>query len=97
MPKFLYSIEQYAFYDCPKLIDVDLPDSLHIIEERAFYGCKSISDLIIPENCQSIGNYAFLDCDSLYTVTINGENTSFGIKSIGYNTITVIKLKTDSC
>lgn len=61
-----------------------MPDSLHIIEERAFCGCKSISDLIIPENCQSIGNYAFLDCDSLYTVTINGEDTSFGIKSIGY-------------
>ena len=93
MPKFLYSIEQYAFYDCPKLIGVDLPDSLHIIEERAFCGCKSISDLIIPENCQSIGNYAFLDCDSLYTVMINGENTSFGIKSVGYEYDNGYKIK----
>ena len=93
MPKFLYSIEQYAFYDCPKLIGVDLPDSLHIIEERAFCGCKSISDLIIPENCQSIGNYAFLDCDSLYTVTINGEDTSFGIKYIGYEYDNGYKIK----
>ncbi len=93
MPKSLYSIEQYAFYDCPKLKDVDLPDSLHIIEERAFCGCKSISDLIIPENCQSIGTYAFLDCDSLYTVTINGEDTSFGIKSVGYEYDNGYKIK----
>ena len=84
MPASLYSIEQYAFYDCPKLMGITLPESLNIIEERAFCGCKSISEITIAKSCQSIGDYAFLGCDSLNEITVKGENTSFGIKSMGY-------------
>ena len=84
MPQSLYAIEQYAFYDCPKLKGMDLPENLNIIEERAFCGCEAISEITIPESCQSIGNYAFFDCDALDAMTTKGDPTSLGIKSIGY-------------
>lgn len=84
LPKSLYSIEQYAFYDCPNLKGLNLPENLNIIEDRAFSGCRSISKIVIPKSCQNIGEYAFLDCDSLNTLTLNGEHTTLGTKSFGY-------------
>ena len=45
---------------------------------------RSISEIVIPKSCQSIGDYAFLDCNSLNTLTLNGEHTTLGTKSIGY-------------
>ena len=61
-----------------------MPENLNIIEDRAFSGCRSISKIVIPKSCQNIGEYAFLDCDSLNTLTLNGEHTTLGTKSFGY-------------
>ena len=85
MPKSLYSIEQYAFFNCPKLKGINLPENLAVIEQRAFSGCKSITEITIPKACTSVGEYAFLNCDSLNTITVNGENTIFDTRSIGYS------------
>lgn len=85
MPKNLYSIEQYAFFNCPKLKGINLPENLAVIEQRAFSGCKSITQVEIPKSCQSVGEYAFLNCDSLYRIAVNGENTMFDTRSMGYS------------
>lgn len=85
MPKSLYSIEQYAFFNCPKLKGINLPENLAVIEQRAFSGCKSITEITIPKACTSVGEYAFLNCNSLNTITVNGENTIFDTRSIGYS------------
>ena len=84
MPSSLYSIEQYAFYDCPKLRGVELPDGLAIIEQRAFCGCDSVTEIAIPASCTAVGEYAFLNCNSLNEITVEGNGTSFGQRSLGY-------------
>jgi hypothetical protein len=84
MPSALYSIEQYAFYDCPLLQGVKLPENLNIIEERAFYGCDSITEVTIPEACKSVGDYAFMDCENRDSITVTGNDTIFGSRSMGY-------------
>lgn len=58
------SIGESAFYDCPLLTSVTLPESVKKIEDDAF--CKSgINSINIPESIRSIGRYAFGGCDNL--------------------------------
>lgn len=84
MPASLYAIEQSAFQDCPKLDGIVLPPSLAIIEQRAFAECDSLSELIIPQSCQMVGDYAFFACDNLPLISVEGSDTEFGIRSMGY-------------
>jgi hypothetical protein len=39
----LTAINQYAFYNCSKLTDLDLPDTVKTIGNYAFYGCTSLN------------------------------------------------------
>jgi hypothetical protein len=39
----LTAINQYAFYNCSKLTDLDLPDTVKTIGSYAFYGCTSLN------------------------------------------------------
>lgn len=39
----LTTINQYAFYNCNKLVDLDLPDTVKTIGNYAFYGCTSLN------------------------------------------------------
>ncbi len=84
MPASLYAIEQSAFQDCPKLNGIALPPSLAVIEQRAFSECSSLSEITIPKNCGQVGDYAFFECDSLSVIRAEGENTKFGVRSMGY-------------
>jgi hypothetical protein len=38
----LTAINEYAFYNCSKLTDLDLPDTVKTIGDYAFYGCTSL-------------------------------------------------------
>ncbi|MBO7079919.1 MAG: leucine-rich repeat protein, partial [Bacilli bacterium] len=46
--KFIGSV---AFYDCPKLKDVELPDSLETFSYRMFFGCTSLKYTIEGNLC----------------------------------------------
>ena len=54
------NIDNYAFRNCPKLYELNLPDSLVNIGRFAFYRCKSLPSLTLPEGLEHIGEYAFL-------------------------------------
>ncbi|MBO4636081.1 MAG: leucine-rich repeat protein [Clostridiales bacterium] len=65
----LQSIERAAFYNCPALTGITLPDSLQSIGDVAFRDCDSITSVNIPNSLISLGNSAFYDCDGLTTIT----------------------------
>ena len=63
------SIGHYAFFDCPNLEEVILPNSLKTIWAGAFEE-TAIQELVIPEGVEYIGYYAFMLCDELHVLEL---------------------------
>ena len=74
------TIAYYAFYSCPSLARIEIPDSVTSIGEGAFYNCKSLTSVVIPHSVKTIGTNAFTACKLLKTVRF-GEDSS--LESIG--------------
>ncbi len=75
------SIGNCAFYGCPNLISVTLPDGITSIGESAFVGCSSLTSITLPDGVTSIGRAAFFNCGSMISV-----NIPVGVTSIEENT-----------
>ncbi len=65
------TIEDYAFYYCTNLKDVDLGDSLEKIGEDAFSG-SAIGEITIPTSCTEISRFAFYNCQDLREIYYEG-------------------------
>jgi len=72
------SIGSVAFYYCPGLTSVTIPNSVTSIGGEAFNGCKGLTSVTIGSGVTSIGNYAFYNCSGLTSVTIGSGVTSIG-------------------
>ena len=59
------SIGNYAFYDCPSLTSVTIPNSVTSIGHCAFYDCSKLTSVTIPNSVTSIGDWAFSGCSAL--------------------------------
>ena len=80
------SIGKGAFYNCPGLTSVIIPDVVTSIGESAFCWCESLTSITIRDSVTSIGNSAFYNCPRLETVYYNGSSTSWTRVVIGaYN------------
>ena len=64
------SIGYRAFYDCPGLTSVTIPNSVTIIGESAFWSCSGLTSITIPNSVTSIGRYAFEYCSGLKKVIV---------------------------
>lgn len=65
-----YQIYQYAFYRCPFITSVVIPDGVTSIGDYAFYYCASLVSAIIEEGVTRIGTEAFIYCYSLKELSI---------------------------
>ena len=63
------SVGAYAFFNCGKLTNVQIPNSVTNIERYAFSSC-GISELVIPDSVKSIDFYAFDRCTGLNSLTV---------------------------
>lgn len=53
------SIGDYAFYDCPWLTSIEIPNSVTTIGNCAFEGCPSLTSITIPSSIQTMGYSVF--------------------------------------
>ena len=67
----LVEIEQYAFFKCHSLSDIDF-DKLEIIGDYAFSGCKSLSYINMP-SIKRVEKGAFMVCKELTCVVFGQE------------------------
>ena len=84
IPDSVTSIDNSAFANCKKLLDVAIGLSVTSIGDRAFSNCSSLTSVTIPDSVTSIGKGAFLGCSSLTSVTIPDRVTSIGNDAFCY-------------
>ena len=70
------SIGYEAFYNCPSLTSITIPNSVTSIEDAVFEGCESLTSITIPNGVTSIGDQTFRYCRSLTNITIPVSVTS---------------------
>lgn len=78
LPPSLQVIEEYAFYLCEKLIDVQIPENsqLRVIKANAFKRC-SIHSLYIPEFLDVIKLDSVFEVNKLLSISISPKNKNF--------------------
>ena len=54
-----------AFYGCPGLTSITIPNSVTSIGDYAFYDCSGLTSVIIGENVTSVGSGAFNNCNAI--------------------------------
>ena len=66
----LTAIDGSAFWGCPRIADVTLPEGVLTIGPSAFEGCTSLDNLIIPASVTEISDFAFAGCTELSHLTM---------------------------
>jgi hypothetical protein len=72
------SIGDDAFYYCPRLISITIPNSVTSIGSEAFYDGWSLTNVIIGFGVTNVGDYAFGFCTNLMSVYFGGNAPSWG-------------------
>lgn len=72
------SIGDKAFYDCPFMSSVTIPDGIKSIGASAFSNCRGLTSIILPNSTTSIAEYAFEDCEGLGSITIPNTIQTIG-------------------
>ena len=74
------NIDDFAFYYCPNLTTITIPNLVTSIGQYAFGMC-GLTDVVFNSvsNCKNIGAYAFYYCSSLTNITIPVSVESLGI------------------
>ena len=81
----LQIIQQYAFYQCSKLVSIDLSvcTKLTLIGSHSFYDCTSLATVIFPSSLKTIEEYAFYNT-GIQTMRIPMNTTSIGSYCFAY-------------
>ena len=66
--KGITSIETYAFYNCPNIKTLDIPDSCTKIGNWAFQYCEGLTEVTIGKGMQELSGYSFDHCVELVNV-----------------------------
>ena len=80
------SIGTCAFYKCPFLTSVMIPESVTSIGYYAFGDSKSLNSVAIPNRVTSIGKRAFYGCSSLASLSVPASVNTIGVEAFKYCT-----------
>lgn len=70
LPDSVTAISYNSFFNCEKLVTVDLSEGLREIGLFAFKNCISLSNVILPKSLSYIGSQAFAGCKSLKHINL---------------------------
>ncbi len=70
------AIGYYAFYYCPDLTAITIPESVISIGEKAFASCYSLTELVLPNSVTTLGDYAFGGCSGITTLVLSDHLTA---------------------
>ena len=62
------AIGEWAFYDCPGLTSITIPEGVTAIANSAFEDCSGLTSITIPESVTAIGWCAFDGCSGLTSI-----------------------------
>ena len=71
LPDGLYSIGNYAFYNCKSLVNVDIPLSVDYIGNNCFEECQSLESINVPSGVTILSDSTFKNCYSLKDVSLS--------------------------
>ena len=87
------AIDEWAFYGCPGLTSVTIPNSVTSIGDCAFFGCTGLTSVTIGNSVTGIGGSAFYGCPGLASIVIPNSVTSIGLSAFegctGLTSITI--------
>lgn len=72
------TVGQKAFYNCPSLTSITIPEGVTSIGNSAFASCSGLTEFTIPESVTDIEIGAFESCTSLTSISIPDKVTSIG-------------------
>lgn len=78
---YVTRIENYTFYNCTQLAQVDLPNRLTDICSFAFKNCTSLTSINIPNSVKNIWGETFMGCTNLATVTLPEKMEYLGVNT----------------
>ena len=70
IPKYITSIDKFAFSDCTELISVEIPYGVTNIGVGAFWRCSELKSVKIPDSVNNIDPSAFKYCSNLLSIII---------------------------
>lgn len=82
------TIYGYIFNNCPKLVEIDIPDGITKIPTYAFAGMHTLTEVVFPKSLKTVGEGAFNECTNLVDVRFNEglyeieKNAFFGCASL---------------
>lgn len=75
-PEAVGHIEDYAFWNCRKLLSVQLP-GVRILGEWSFANCHALVGVTLPETLEEIRGYTFNGCTSLDRIVYTGTKAQW--------------------
>ena len=77
IPTSVTGIDDYAFYECEGLYNVNLHEGITYIGENAFFGCHFLSGITIPATVNTIGSKAFAECFRMTSMKVANGNSTY--------------------
>lgn len=83
VPDSVTIIDQYAFYLCSNLQQINIPEGVTEIGTHAFESCTGLTSIALPEGITNIVDYTFISCNGLKEVSIPKSVTTIGNNAFG--------------